>query len=96
MTETFRAQRVRVNVVVSGRVQGVFFRDTCRDQARSCAIGGFVRNRSDGSVEAEFEGSPAAVDRLVTWCRSGPARARVDGVDVTTVPAIGDQRFRIL
>jgi acylphosphatase len=87
---------VRVRVIVSGRVQGVFYRDTCRDQARAEGVGGWVRNRSDGTVEAEFEGSRAAVDRLVTWCRSGPARARVDALEAEAVPAIGDQRFRIL
>jgi acylphosphatase len=86
---------IRVRVVVAGVVQGVFFRDTCRDQARAEGVGGWVRNRGDGTVEAEFEGPRAAVDRLVTWCRSGPPRARVDGLEVETVPPIGDQRFRI-
>jgi acylphosphatase len=55
-----------------------------------------VRNRGDGAVEAEFEGPKASVDRLVAWFRTGPARARVDAVETTVVPAIGDQRFRIL
>ncbi len=87
---------VRVRVVVTGRVQGVFFRDSCRDHARSVGVGGWVRNRSDGTVEAEFEGPPDAVDRLVTWCSNGPPRARVDAVAVQSVPALGDQRFRIL
>lgn len=89
-------QSVRVRVVVTGRVQGVFFRDTCRDHARTERVGGWVRNRIDGAVEAEFEGARAAVDRLVTWCRSGPARARVDALELEDVPPIGDLRFRIL
>jgi acylphosphatase len=88
--------RVRVRVVVTGRVQGVFFRDGCREQARAEGVGGWVRNRGDGAVEAEFEGSRPAVERLIGWCRSGPARARVDAVEHTEIPAIGDRRFRIL
>lgn len=88
--------RVRVRVVVTGRVQGVWFRDSCREEARSAHVGGWVRNRSDGAVEAVFEGPAAAVDELVAWCRSGPARARVDTIAVTTVAPIGDRRFRIV
>jgi acylphosphatase len=90
------ARHVRVRVVVTGRVQGVFFRDACRDQARIEGIGGWVRNRGDGAVEAEFEGPPDGVDRLVAWCRRGPARARVDALAVAPIPPIGDQRFRIV
>ena len=87
---------VRVRVVVSGRVQGVFFRDSCREQARALGVGGWVRNRADGTVEGELEGPGAAVDRLVAWCRAGPPRARVDAVDVSSVEAVGDARFRVL
>jgi acylphosphatase len=87
---------VRVRVVVTGRVQGVFFRDSCRERARTEGVGGWVKNRADGSVEAEFEGSRPAIDRLIAWCRTGPARARVDAVEHTEIPVIGDQRFRIL
>jgi acylphosphatase len=87
---------VRVRVVVTGLVQGVFYRDSCREQARAIGIGGWVRNRSDGSVEAELEGPAAAVDRMIEWCRVGPHRARVDDVEVAVVPANGDERFRIL
>lgn len=87
---------VRVHVVVTGRVQGVWFRDSCREQARAAGVGGYVRNRSDGAVEAEFEGSRAAVERLVAWCHEGSARARVDAVAAAEVPTCGDPRFRIL
>jgi len=96
LTGPVAAQPIRVRVVVTGRVQGVWFRDSCREQARALGIGGFVRNRADGAVEGEFEGPPAAVERLVEWCRTGPTRARVDGVDTTLVATIGDQRFRVL
>ena len=87
---------VRVRVVVRGRVQGVWFRDSCREVARREGVGGFVRNASDGTVVAELEGAAPAVDRVVTWCRQGPPRARVDAVAVETVPQLGDQRFRVL
>jgi acylphosphatase len=86
---------VRVRVVVTGRVQGVWFRDSCREVARSEGVAGWVRNRGDGAVEAEFEGPQAAVDRVTAWCRSGPARARVDAVDVVAIPPLGEGAFRI-
>ena len=85
----------RVRVVVSGRVQGVWYRDSCREQARAAGVGGWVRNRGDGAVEAEFEGPPAAVDTVVTWCRSGPPRARVDDVTVTPIPPLGEHTFHV-
>lgn len=85
----------RVRVTVTGRVQGVWFRDSCREQARAEHVAGWVRNRMDGAVEAEFEGSPAAVDRLVEWCRNGPPRARVDDVTVETIPVTGDATFHV-
>ena len=86
---------VRVRVVVSGRVQGVFFRDTCRDRARAEGVAGWVRNRSDGTVEAEFEGAIAAVDRVVAWCGEGPPRARVDGVVTEARAPLGERTFVI-
>jgi acylphosphatase len=68
--------------VVSGDVQGVYFRDTCRRVAASERVAGWVRNLPDGRVEAAFEGAPEAVDRLVSWARQGPRTALVDSVDV--------------
>ena len=85
----------RVRVVVTGLVQGVFFRDGCQERARAEGVGGWVRNRSDGAVEAEFEGPAAAVERIVAWCREGPRRSRVDDVEVTTLEILGDRRFRV-
>jgi acylphosphatase len=87
---------VRVHVEVTGRVQGVWFRDSCQERARAERVGGWVRNRADGAVEAEFEGPSAPVERMVAWCRTGPPRARVDTVDVTRIPTSGDRRFRVL
>jgi acylphosphatase len=76
-------------------VQGVWFRDSCRELARALHVAGWVRNRADGAVEAEFEGPAAAVDRVVAWCRTGPPRARVDAVDVTRIAALGAAGFTI-
>jgi Acylphosphatases len=89
----------RVHVVVTGRVQGVFFRVRCAEEARTRGVAGWVRNASDGGVEAEFEGPADAVDAMVAWCRLGPPQARVDRVDVSTVPPTagsgGGSRFDI-
>jgi acylphosphatase len=88
-------QLVRVRVVVSGRVQGVFFRDTCREAARAEGLAGWVRNRGDGAVEVELEGPQPAIDRVVAWCHDGPPRAHVEHVDVTSIPTVGERTFRI-
>jgi acylphosphatase len=69
--------------VVHGRVQGVWFRDSARHEAEQHGVTGWVRNRSDGTVEAWLEGEPAAVDAVVTWLHAGPPRAQVTHVDVT-------------
>jgi acylphosphatase len=84
-----------VRVIVSGRVQGVWFRDSCREQARAEHVNGFARNRADGSVEVELEGPEPAVERVVAWCRVGPGRARVENVEVERIAVVGDLSFRI-
>ncbi len=66
----------------SGRVQGVFFRDSVRREAAEREVAGWVRNCADGTVEAVFEGAPDAVDALVELCRRGPGEAAVDQVEV--------------
>ena len=82
-------------VTVSGRVQGVFFRDSCRREAASRGVAGWVRNCSDGTVEAWLEGPPDAVEALVDWCRRGPSRAEVSGVDVADVAPSGASGFDV-
>jgi acylphosphatase len=69
-------------VVVTGQVQGVFYRDSCRREAQSRGVAGWVRNCPDGSVEAVFEGAPDAVEALVSWARVGPPHASVADVTV--------------
>ena len=87
--------RIARNVVVSGRVQGVFFRDSTRREARRLGVTGWVCNRADGRVEAWFEGDPVAVAQLVTWCQEGPRHADVDDVEVREVEPDGSDRFDV-
>jgi acylphosphatase len=67
---------------IYGRVQGVFFRESMRQRAEELEVTGWVRNCSDGSVEAVAQGHAFAVGRLVEWAQRGPAAAKVDRVDV--------------
>lgn len=85
----------RKRVVVSGRVQGVFFRDSTRRRAEAAGVAGWVRNRSDGAVEAAFEGDRAAVDELVEFSRRGPSRAEVASVEVTEEEPEGLTGFKV-
>ena len=82
-------------MVVRGRVQGGFFRDTCRCEAERLGVTSYVRNERDGTVSAEFEGAPAAVDAMVEWVRQGPQHTRVESVDVESVAPQGTSAFRI-
>ena len=75
-------QRIRRHVIVSGRVQGVFFRDSTQREARRLGVDGWVRNVDDGTVEAVFEGDAPAVEAMLDFCRRGPERARVDRLEV--------------
>lgn len=84
---------VRRRVLVSGRVQGVFFRDTCRQRAEREGAAGWVRNLPGGRVEAVFEGEEGAVGRLVKWCGEGPPWARVDSIEVVEEEPRGDSGF---
>jgi acylphosphatase len=82
-------------VVVYGLVQGVFFRDSCRRQARSLQVAGWVRNNDDGSVEALFEGEEDAVTTLVDWVHRGPPGAQVSRVEVVEEQPEGLSGFRV-
>ncbi|MEH1130657.1 acylphosphatase [Micromonospora sp. CPCC 206061] len=86
---------IRKRVLVSGLVQGVFFRDTCRRVAGQQGVAGWVRNLPDGRVEAVFEGNADGVERLVNWARRGPSRATVTAVEVHEEPVEGLAYFEI-
>jgi acylphosphatase len=85
------ARRVRV----SGRVQGVFFRDSCRAEAQARGVAGWVTNEADGSVTAHLEGDEAAVAEVVAWCREGPRHARVERVEEREASPEGLSGFEV-
>jgi acylphosphatase len=87
---------IRRRVVVTGRVQGVFFRDSTRAEAERQGVAGWVRNRPDGSVEAVLEGEPDAVEAMVDWLRHGPEHARVEGHGVTEEEPESEVAFRVV
>jgi len=72
----------KVKILVSGRVQGVYFRLFTQNKAKHFAIKGSVRNLSDGRVEIIAEAEPIIIDKFIQWCRKGPVTARVDHVEV--------------
>lgn len=74
--------QARSHVFVSGKVQGVYFRQNTLETANEHGVFGWVRNLPDGRVEAVFEGDETAVDKVVEWCRAGPPASRVDKLDV--------------
>jgi acylphosphatase len=86
---------VRRRLLISGRVQGVYFRDGVRREAILAGVLGSARNLADGRVEVALEGEDAAVDRVVEWCRKGPSRARVDAVEIVSEPPEGAAGFAI-
>ncbi len=85
----------RRRVIVHGFVHGVFFRDSVRRHALNAGVTGWVRNNTDGTVEAVFEGAPDAVERLVAFCHSGPRGAQVDRVEVSAEEPEAVTSFRI-
>ncbi|AIZ63269.1 acylphosphatase [Hymenobacter sp. DG25B] len=80
---------------IYGRVQGVFFRQSARQQAQQLGLTGYARNNPDATVTIEAEGPPAALDQLEAWCHQGPAAARVDKVEVASGPAQNYSGFEV-
>jgi acylphosphatase len=89
------SEPVRRRVVVHGRVQGVFFRDSTRREAARRGVAGWVRNRPDGAVEAVFEGDPPAVDEIVAFCERGPRGAEVANVESSEERVEGLSGFEV-
>ena len=86
---------VRRRVVAHGKVQGVFFRDSTREEAERRGINGWVRNTEKGTVEAVFEGEPDMVDAMIWFVRDGPGSADVDRVEVDDEEPEGLRRFKV-
>ncbi len=75
-------KKVKARVVITGKVQGVFFRMETKQAADRYGVQGWARNKSDGSVEAVFEGDKEKVASIIEWCRQGPPFAKVNNLDV--------------
>lgn len=90
-----RMESVAVEVVVTGHVQGVFYRAGLREQARQHEVRGWARNEADGSVRAWLEGSPEAVETVLEWCAVGSPGARVDDVRRRQVAPAGESGFGV-
>jgi acylphosphatase len=86
---------VRRRILVRGRVQGVWFRESARQRAEQLGVSGWVRNRPDGAVEAELEGDSEDVEVLVSWFGHGPPEARVDSVALDERTPVGDRGFSV-
>jgi len=85
---------IRRRLLVSGQVQGVFYRDSCRQEAEEKGITGSARNLPDGRVEVILEGAEDAVGRMIEWCRRGSDMARVDSLEVEDQEPQGESGFR--
>ena len=81
--------KARAELIVTGRVQGVFYRASARDEAERLGLVGEVRNLPDGSVELLAEGEQAVLEELIAWCRRGPPMAQVSEVSIRWLPATG-------
>lgn len=77
------SKKAYVHIVISGLVQGVFFRHYTRKYAIQYNLTGWVKNRPDGKVEAIFEGDELNIELMIDWCRSGPPSAQVTGIDIS-------------
>ncbi len=89
--------KVRTQIYVSGRVQGVFFRSSLQGEALRLGVAGWVRNLNDGRVEALFEGDSNKVDEMIEFCKNGPPSAIVKKVEVFWEEYVGDiDDFRII
>ncbi|MCP9800650.1 acylphosphatase [Synechococcus sp. RedBA-s] len=85
----------RWRLIVSGRVQGVGYRQACCQRAQALGLGGWVRNRPDGRVELEAEGCSQGLEQLRIWCESGPVAAQVSSVNESVIPLVGQDWFEV-
>ncbi len=85
-----------ISIIVSGKVQGVFFRISTEKEAKKIGVTGFVRNEKDGTVYIEAQGTEKQLDDLVEWCKRGPDRARVDAVVVKEILLGEEKEFKVM
>lgn len=85
-----------VNVSIQGKVQGVWFRKSAKDEADNLSVTGFVRNEPNGGVYLEAEGESVSIDAFVEWCKKGPDNAEVQNIDVTEGPLKQFADFKII
>jgi acylphosphatase len=86
----------RISIIVSGKVQGVFYRASTEKEAKKIGVTGFVRNEPNGNVYIEAQGTEAQLEELIKWCKRGPERARVDAVTSNEIQLATESRFQIL
>lgn len=89
------SEKGRAHLFISGRVQGVTYRASTKRQAKMRGLNGWVKNLSDGRVEAVFEGSKEKIKEMITWCQDGPSRARVEDLEVTWEKTKGIRGFEV-
>ena len=87
---------IRQRVIVHGRVQAVGFRFSTRVEAQRLGVSGWIKNRSDGAVEAEIEGEPTAVDAMLSWLDEGPPGADVTTMSTADLSPTGERGFRVI
>jgi acylphosphatase len=87
---------IRQRVIVHGRVQAVGFRFSARVEAQRLGVSGWIKNRSDGAVEAEIEGEPTAVDAMLSWLDEGPPGADVSSMSTADLAPTGERGFRVV
>jgi len=85
----------RISLRISGKVQGVFYRQSAMEKAQELGITGFARNEDDGSVYAEAQGTEEQLQKFISWCERGPSRARVDSVFVNDMAVQEEKKFEI-
>lgn len=90
------ADAIRATILVTGKVQGVFYRASAMEQAQRLGLSGYVQNLPDGAVEAVVEGSQPSVEQFIAWCKEGPTAARVEDVQVRFGSARGEFRTFVI
>jgi acylphosphatase len=85
-----------VHLIIKGKVQGVFYRATARDEAEKLGLTGWIKNTSEGNVEVVVNGSQELIDRYIAWCWKGPSRAKVESVEVKDLQEERFDGFQII